>query len=349
MLDQDISSIFTEENALIKEQEFYSKPFNFSYSSLNKLMWNPVEFYTMYVLGLKEEKTAAHLLKGKIIHALILEEEKFKEYFAISPTNLPKDKAKIVIDRVFAHHNANFKDDPVEFYGKKLKDYPDLILDIMKEIEYFQNLKTDQQRLEKIVTPESGTYWDIMLVQDTKTVIDQATYDYCKSATDVIKMMPKVNELLGLSDTYNNQVEVFNELYLQADLKKYPFGIHGILDNLKIDHANKVIYVNDLKTTNKALKDFQESIDYYQYWLQACIYLTLVSHKYAVLIEQGYDLQFHFIVIDPMFSTYAFPVSEKTLGAWHNQFVDALNIGQYHYDNRRYELPYAFDKGLVQL
>jgi hypothetical protein len=348
-MQQDIASIFTEENAQVKEQEFYSKPFNFSYSSLNKLMWNPVEFYTMYVLGLKEEKTAAHLLKGKIIHALILEEEKFKEYFAISPTNLPKDKAKIVIDRVFAHHNANFKDDPTAFYTQKLSFYPDLILDIMKDIEYFQNLKTDQQRLEKIITYESGTYWDIMLVQDTKTVIDQDTYEYCKSATDVIKMMPTVNKLLGLSDTYDSNVEVFNELYLQADLKQYPFGIHGILDNLKIDHTERVIYVNDLKTTNKSLKDFQESIDYYQYWLQACMYLTLVSREYMGLIDQGYELRFHFIVIDPMFSTYAFPVTEKTLSNWHTQFLDALKIAEYHYTNRRYELPYAFDKGLVQL
>lgn len=349
MLDKDIASIFTEENALTKEQEFYSKDFKFSYSSLNKLMWNPVEFYTMYVLGIKEEKIAAHLLKGKIIHALILEEDKFKEYFAISPANVPKDKAKLVVDRVFAHHAANFKDDPMEFYGKKLHDYPDLILDIMKEIEYYQNLKTDEQRLAKVCVPEAQIYWDIMTVQDTKTVIDQATYEFCKAATDLIKAKPEINKLLGLGDIYDNNVEVHNEVYLESSLNGKPFGIKGILDNMVINHTEKMIYINDLKTTSKELKDFKESIEYFQYWLQAMMYVTLTVSTYRSLFDQGYKLQFHFIVIDNVYQSYAFKVTDPTLDEWYIKFEEALQIAEYHYTNRRYELPYAFDRGLVTL
>ena len=65
------------------EKEFYSKRFEFSYSSLNKLMWNPAVFHQLYVLGLKEEKTDAHLVNGKIIHALLLEPEKFLDNFIV--------------------------------------------------------------------------------------------------------------------------------------------------------------------------------------------------------------------------------------------------------------------------
>lgn len=349
MTAEDLEVIFSEQNAKTAEDAFYAKPFKFSYSSLNKLMWNPVEFYTMYVLGIKEEKIAAHLLKGKIIHALILEEEKFKEYFAISPINVPKDKAKIVVDRVFAHHAANFKDDPVIFYGVKLDGYTDLILEIMKEIEYYQNLKTDEQRLAKLITPEATMYWNIMTVMDTKTVIDQATYDFCKSATDIIKSKPEINKLLGLGDTFNDKVEVYNELYLETELKDYPFDIKGILDNLVINHEEKIIYINDLKTTSKELKDFSESVEYFQYWLQACMYITLVASTYRDLMDQDYEIQFHFIVVDNVYQSYAFRVTENTLQSWYNKFTDALKIGEYHYTNRRYELPYAFDKGLVTL
>lgn len=347
---EDISSIFQDENLQkAKELDFYDKPFKFSYSSMNKLIWNPVVFYTMYVLGIKEEKTDAHLIKGKIIHALMLEEDKFKEYFVVSPTNLPKDSPKMIIDRVFAHHAANTKNNPDLFYTLTLTDYQDLILDILKEINLYQTLKTDAQRIEKVIVPESTTYWNIQLVKDTKTVIDQATYDYCKSATDLIKMKPEISRLLGLDEVYDQHTEIFNEEYMECDLKDYPFGLKGIIDNIKVDHVNKVIYVNDLKTTSKELKDFKDSVDYYQYWLQAIVYLIMVSQKFETLLEANYDVKFHFIVIDSNFQTYAFEVSDTTLNEWHAKAIEAFNIATYHYTERRYELPYHFDKGLVKL
>ena len=69
-----------EESVKVMENDFYSKKFYFSYSSLNKLLWNPVVFHSMYILGIKEEKVDQHLVQGKIIHALLLEEENFNEF-----------------------------------------------------------------------------------------------------------------------------------------------------------------------------------------------------------------------------------------------------------------------------
>ena len=65
-----------QDTAEVLEKSFYDKKFYFSYSSLNKLMWNPAVFYQLYVLGMKEERTDAHLVQGKIVHALLLEEDK---------------------------------------------------------------------------------------------------------------------------------------------------------------------------------------------------------------------------------------------------------------------------------
>jgi len=92
-----------QESIQIMEGDFYSKPFNFSYSSLNKLIWNPQVFYQMYVLGNREEKTESYLVNGKIIHALLLEEAKFNDQFIVSPSKLPGDSARVVVDRVYAH------------------------------------------------------------------------------------------------------------------------------------------------------------------------------------------------------------------------------------------------------
>ena len=350
MTTEELEVLFTEEAQLSKIDEFYAKPFNFSYSSLNKLMWDPTQFYAMYVLGLRDERMSEEMIKGKVIHALLLEEDKFKEQFVISPTNLPKDKAKIVIDRVFQKHESLTKDDPSLFYTLKLDNYQTEILEVMRDIDYYQNLKTDEQRLAKVITTESFTYWNIQVVKDTKTIIAQEMYEFCKASTDIIKTKPDVIHLLGLDHVEEiDNAEIYNEQMMECGLKNYKFGLKGILDNLKIDHTNKVIYINDVKTTSKELKDFSESIEYYQYWLQAAIYVTMVTYNFAHLLDQGYNIKFHFITIDKNFKCYPFPVSERTLESWFLKMVETLDKAAYHYDNRRYELPYAFDKALVTL
>lgn len=350
MTAEELEVLFTEEVQLSKIDAFYAKPFSFSYSSLNKLMWDPTQFYAMYVLGLKDERMSEEMTKGKVVHALLLEEDKFKEQFVVSPTNLPKDKAKLVIDKVFEKHQSLTKDDPGLFYTLSLDNYETEILEFMREIDYYQNLKTDQQRLDKVITPESFTYWTIQTVKDTKTVIAQEMYEFCKNATDIIKTKPEIIHLLGLDYVEEvDNVDIYNEQMMECKLKNYKFGLKGILDNLKIDHNNKVIYINDVKTTSKELKDFTESIEYFQYWLQAAIYVTLVTYNFQHLIDEGYDVRFHFITIDKNFKCYPFPVSESTMSSWFNKMVETLDKAAYHYENRRYELPYAFDKALVTL
>ena len=56
-----------------KEKEFYAKDFNFSYSSLNKLLFSPSLFYKDYILLDREVKTDKHLIEGKLVHCLLFE------------------------------------------------------------------------------------------------------------------------------------------------------------------------------------------------------------------------------------------------------------------------------------
>lgn len=328
------------------EKDFYSKKFYFSYSSLNKLLWNPAVFYQMYVLGMKEERLDTHLVQGKIIHALLLEEEKFQDMFIISPANLPTGNLRTVLDRVFYHHTELKRNGDQR---EKLEEFQDAILDIMKDMNYHQSLKTDQQRLDKILTAEAYNYWAFLHMKGNKTLIDQESYDFCKSAVELIKTNKQLCDLIGCNLTEFDNKEVFNETMLQVEMRDKPFGLKGIIDNIVIDHDKKIIYINDLKTTSKDLKDFPESVDFYSYWLQAIIYVTLVGMNYGGLLDSGYQLKFHFVVIDRAFQTYAFPVSEPTLNKWLEKFRETIEIADWHYTNRSFELPYQFAKGIVAL
>jgi hypothetical protein len=323
------------------EDKFYSEYFYFSYSSMNKLLWNPVVFYQLYVMKLKDEKTSPALTNGKLIHLLLLNEHDFKDEYIISADSLPAGNTKTVIDRLYVHYKELVKNGDERV---KLEDFNNAILDILLDMNLHQSLKTDVQRIEKIINKETINYWEFLVTSLNKTVIDQQTYDYCVKAVDVIKNTPEFSNLMGLNVTEFDNIEVFNEIELREKLTNHVFGLKGILDNLVINHDNKTICINDLKTTSKELKDFPESVEYYSYWLQAVIYCILVSLKYSDLIEkQGYKLSFNFVVLDKNLLAYSFPVSEDTLKIWFDRFKDeALTPSIYHYTNKKYYLPYKF-------
>lgn len=328
------------------QDDFYSKKFYFSYSSLNKLMWNPIVFHQLYVLGIKDEKTEAHLVQGKIIHALLLEPDKIDDMFITSPTNLPTGNTKTVIDVIFNHHTELAKNGDQR---TELNEFEDAIIDVLKDMNLHQSLKTDQQRIDKIVTPESLNYWQFLKTKGNKTLIDRETLEFCKNAVEIIKANKEVCNLIGCDVSDFDNREVKNELKLQIDIPNRVFGIKGIVDNLVIDHDKKILYINDVKTTSKDLKDFPETVEFYSYWMQAVIYCTLVNVFYNHLIQQGYEMKFHFVVIDKQYQTYAFPVKEQTLVDWLDRLNKTLDKAEWHYIRRNYDLPYEFANNLVTL
>jgi hypothetical protein len=75
----------------------------------------------------------------------------------------------------------------------------------------------------------------------------------------------------------------------------------------------------------------------------------MVAIKYQQLIESGYELKFHFVVIDKAFQTYPFYVTEPTLQSWLTRMDKVLDSANWHYVNKRYDLPHDFAVGNVVL
>lgn len=322
-------------------EKFYSKPYFMSYSALNKLLYSPSLFYNHYILQEREERKESYLIEGKIVHCLLLDNASFNEQFILSPASLPGDNTKLVVDRVYADALTGTE-------VKELSDYSDKIIEILAEIKLHQSLKTDQQRVDKIVTEEAKSYWEFIKIKGNKDIVDLETYNRCKEVADVMRNHAEVANLLGLNAHETDNVEIFNEQYVEnlylAAYPKTKFGIKGVLDNVKIDHDNKILYINDVKTTNKTIAEFRESVEVFNYWAQAAIYVRLMSTA-----KEDYKTLFNFVVVDKYNQIYVFRVSDETMSEWQDRLSTAFAKADWHLDNRRFDLPYDFATGVVIL
>jgi hypothetical protein len=176
--------------------------------------------------------------------------------------------------------------------------------------------------------------------------------DGCKASVEVLKTNSDVRTLLQLDKTEEDtHIETYNELHIKVDHDKLPFGLHGVLDNVVVDNEAKMIFINDLKTTGKSIQDFPDAVNYYKYWIQAVNYVILATDKFLKDKPDARDwqVQVTFIVIDKYNLVYPFQVSAETMSQWRSDFREVLNIAQWHYKNKRYDLPYDLAVGNLKL
>jgi hypothetical protein len=332
------------------EQEFYAKPFLMSYSGLNKLLYSPKMFYNHYILKQREDRTDTHLIDGKVIHSLLLNDGSFDENFILLPASLPSDNTRKIIDKVNEHFLTLSEEEQTKDDALLLGTYSDIILKSLKEINLHQSLKTDEQRLAKIITEETITYFQFLRIKGRRDIIDTETLKRCNESIDFLKADSRVCDLLGLYKSETENTDVFNEIELSSDAVGIDkIGLKGFADNIKINHDNKVIFINDLKTTGKTITDFSETVKFYNYHIQAAIYTRLVKEVYKHIITPEWSVIFNFIVIDKYNQVYAFEVSTTSLAAWDEELQKKLIEADWHYKNNNYNLPYSFATGLVML
>jgi len=321
---------------------FYRQKFYFSYSGINKLLFSPAMFYNHYVLNQREDSTDAHLVGGRVLHCLLFEPDKYDEHFISLPGKIPTDNQKKIIDNIFKYHLT------VGNNTLTLSDYSQDILTQLLTANLYQSLKTDQQRLDKILTEENKEYFEFLKLSLEKSIVDQPTLDGCKVAVEILKNNSNVRALLQLDrDEEDKSIEAYNELFVKADVDNLPFGFHGVLDNVVVDHNTKTIFINDLKTLGKSIQDFPDSVEYYRYWIQAVIYVLLVKERFS--ITDDWNVQVTFIVIDKYNQVYPYQVSSETLAKWTESFEDIVQKIKWHYENKRYDLPYELALGNVKL
>jgi len=304
------------------------------------MLFSPMLWYKHYVLQQREEKVESYLIDGKVIHTLLLDDGSFDKNFILLPSTLPTGNSRLVIDKLFAKAQEG-----------TLTDKSSTIIEILKEINLHQALKTDEQRLAKIITEETTSYFEFLKSKGKRDLIDSETLQRCNEAVDILRNDSRTGDLLGLYKSEMENIEMFNEIELSIDkdITQLSFGLKGIADSIQVNHDKKCIYINDLKTTGKTISDFEETIKFYNYNLQAAVYHRLVRHHYKSILKDDWTLHFNFIVIDKYNQVYCFEVSKSTLSLWEDELKKKLLEADWHYKNKQYNLPYKFATSQVIL
>ena len=326
-----------------KEQIFKdtydNKGFKFSYSSMNRLRFSPKLFYKDYILKDREIRTDKHLIEGRLLHLLLLQPQNFDEEFIITPSKLPSDTLRKVIMNIMLYTDV-----------KELSEVDDnIILDSLHAVGLYQSLKDSDKRIAKVRTTECEDYYTFSQTKG-KDIIDQTMYDRTMERVSVVRAKEGIMNLLDpvVTDFELDETEKFAEAYLECELKDHKFGFKGYVDKYIIDHETGVITIIDIKTSGKSIVNFVETVEYYNYWMQAAVYTTLVL-KNVPERAKSYKIKFYFIVVDTYNQVYNFEVSEPTMKEWGAQLMDMVTKCKFHLDEMSFDLPYEFLNNKVVL
>ena len=327
------------------EQEFFETPFLMSYSGLSKLTFSPAAFYNNYVCKQKGDQGNQGMNEGKLIHCMLLNPETFDDTFLVLPDKMPADNPRQIINTVFEYRKLLVQATSEDIAPKLLIEYKENILETMKSMGVYQALKTDEQRLEKVMDENCMDYWAYLLAKDSKTIVDYDTVEFAKTVARKFQENNQLKYLMGVDrDPMKGKVEVMNEVELARFPDDLPFGRRGFIDNLVIDHGQKKVFINDIKKSSKDIASFPESIEFYRYWMQSATYYQLVLNylKENVADWSSYQIEFRFIVIDNYLQMAAIKVSDETMLKWIEMTDVELQKAKWHFENRNFSLPHAF-------
>jgi len=306
---------------LLLENFISSKPY-LSFSGLSKLIYSPRLFYKHYVLNEREDSVSASLVKGKMLHALLLEEETVFDKFVILPTTKPDERNLQILYHVLNLRKEliDNEDESEDIHG--LSYYQPEILSLMTKLDYHVKMKDDDERFAKFYTDKNIQYWEYLKESGHKTSISIKEYE---------EVLENKKELLKDKVVKYLLSNIIAEKEYKISLSM--FGLRAFIDALKIDAVKQVIYISDIKTTGKTIPEFPESLEYYNYWLQAGVYYKIIKELYP-----EYKVIFTFIVIDTYGSVYPFKVSEETMTLWLSRVDELLHKVEYHFKTKTFYL-----------
>lgn len=263
-----------------KIQKYYSHQ-GVSQSSLKDLAYHPMYYKAKYIDKTLPETygmDSEHFIIGSLSDCILLTPEYFEQMFAICDFSISPQLKKLI-----------------DYIVKNKKDYSsyDLLFDMTRALNIFGQIKsieTFKKSLQKENFEEAIVFYEENI---GKTIVEQTQYEKALQISNSFAKNVFTKDYFKLSDN----VELLTALpiywfYSGRSLK-------SLIDFIRINHKNKTITVNDLKTTRFDTASFSSSILEYRYDIQAAFYLEAVRWWIANIRQDLEDyeiLGFNFFV-----------------------------------------------------
>lgn len=207
-------------------------------------------------------KTTSSLSLGSNIHMLYLQPEEFE---LVTDVTLPNGKLGLACEKA------------IKCY-KKGGTIANAIVQGCKEADYFANSLTDA-KIRNVLRTCVPYYYKLKDLEDNKLVANERDLQTIISCLKNLKECSAAARLINPTDMFGDPIDSFNEDTILIDYK-CEYGDKSCIlkfkmkaDNWTIDKENKVLTLNDLKTTGKPVTMFmQNSFKHYGYARQLGAY-----------------------------------------------------------------------------
>ena len=167
------------------ERKFLAGDYFMHYSGGKKILSHPRKFFNEEVLLLGEKEKDSFLQAGKLTHALMLENENFKDKYVVSEIRLPSENVRIVIDEIVPQRTSDSLEDP-----------RDQVLAIMTRINWHYSIKNMDLKFAKVAGEGGQAYWDHLIKSTGKVLVDPVMFADCERAAHLINANPEATRLL---------------------------------------------------------------------------------------------------------------------------------------------------------
>lgn len=334
----------------ISDEDYFGDAYKeyVSNSSLRSL--NPDEGGSAFLFKNRVHRDGDSLELGTAIHRMVLEGDKY----VLGEVEKPSGKLGKLVTNAHARDNG---------------DYEVAMADAMVEEKYYADALTEERIASAM---EKGrAYFDFLKTKASNPnmiVLTSELRQRLQKSVSSIKANKDITGLLSPSDSIFNvksfsEDVIISEWTVEVDGRVRTVGVKGKIDSWSIDFDNKVLTLNDLKTTGTPIQAFmgrwqsrvipvidqpevvkvemefvKGSFQKWHYYRQMAMYLLLLkgacADEYGIDLE-GWTINVNIIVAETItpFNAYSFEVNSGWLKVGEDELADLLYRYAWHETN----------------
>lgn len=303
----------------ISDDEYFSPAYG-QYISNSRLKYiDPKENGSIGLFRNPPKFTTSSLYTGSCVHQRVLQPEEFS---LAEKMNKPTAKLGQVVDKIIQ-------------YRKDGESIYESIKKACAEVGYYAN--TWESKIPEIIKKGFAYYMRAKDLEAGVITLDDKSYDVVTSCIASLENNKAIMNKLHPYNIFGDPIASYNEDALFLDFaiiyksRATILKVKGKLDNWCIDEENKLLTINDLKTSGHYVDSFMRpegSLFKYSYYRQAGLYKTMLE-EYAKK-EYGYNykwnFEFNFLVVQTIgdYSSACYRVSDALIEKGKQEYEDLL-------------------------